>query len=49
MLSALIQSGHSYPAVPLAGKLADQWSVHPGPLVANLILIQFKIKYVPYF
>jgi len=49
MLSALILSRHSYPAVPLAGQLADQWSVHSGPLVTNLILIKFKIKLVPYF
>src|SRR3989344_5520136 len=49
MLSALILSRHSYPAVPLAGQLADQWSVHSGPLVTNLILIKFKIKLVPCF
>ncbi len=35
MLSAVIVTRHSYPAVPLAGQLADQWSVHPGPLVAS--------------
>ena len=33
MLSALILSGHSYPAVPLAGQLVHHRSVHPGPLV----------------
>jgi hypothetical protein len=33
MLSALIHSRHSYPAVPLAGQPAHQWSVLPGPLV----------------
>ncbi len=33
MLSAVIVTRHSYPAVPLAGQLADQRSVHPGPLV----------------
>ena len=33
MLSALILSGHSYPALPLAGQLVHQRSVHPGPLV----------------
>ena len=33
MLSALIPSVHSQPAVPLAGQLAHQWYVHPGPLV----------------
>src|SRR3989344_5141996 len=35
MLSAVIVTRHSYPAVPLAGQLADQRSVHPGPLVAS--------------
>ena len=33
MLSAFILSGHSYPAVPLAGQLEHQGSVPPGPLV----------------
>src|SRR5919106_2480582 len=33
MPSALIPAGHSYRAVPLAGQLAHQRSVHPGPLV----------------
>ena len=33
MLSALILSRHSYPAVPLARQLVHQRSVHPGPLV----------------
>ena len=33
MLSALIPSGHGYPAVPLARQLVHQRSVHPGPLV----------------
>jgi hypothetical protein len=42
MLSALIQSEHSYPAMPLAGQLVDQWYVHSGPLVlgANLFNIR---------
>ena len=35
MLSAVITTRHSYPAVPLAGQLVDQRSVHPGPLVAS--------------
>ncbi len=35
MLSAVIATRHSYPAVPLAGQLVDQRSVHPGPLVAS--------------
>ena len=33
MLSALIRTGLSYPAVPLAGQLAHQRSVQHGPLV----------------
>ncbi len=33
MLSAVIQSGHSYRAFHLAVELADQRSVHFGPLV----------------
>ena len=33
MLSALISSGRSYPAMPLAGQLVHQRSVQPGPLV----------------
>ncbi len=33
MLSALIPSEHSYPAMPLARQLVDQRSVRPGPLV----------------
>jgi hypothetical protein len=43
----LSKSEHSYPAMPLAGQLADQWFVHSGPLVAILILIIFKIKLSP--
>ena len=33
MLSAVITSERSQPAVPLAGQLAHQRFVHPGPLV----------------
>src|SRR5690554_1934364 len=33
MPSALIHSRRGYPAVPLAGQLVHQRSVHPGPLV----------------
>src|SRR5512134_2622502 len=33
MLSAVIRSAHSYPAMPLAGQLVHQRCVHPGPLV----------------
>jgi hypothetical protein len=41
MLSALILSEHSYPAMPLARQLVHQRSVHPNPLVlgANLLKI----------
>ena len=33
MLSAVIPSRRSYPAMPLAGQPVHQWSVLPGPLV----------------
>src|SRR4026209_2798053 len=33
MLSAVIPSAHSYPAVPLARQQIHQRCVHPGPLV----------------
>ena len=33
MHSAVISSGHSYPALLLAQQLVHQGSVHPGPLV----------------
>ena len=33
MLSAVILSERSYPAVPLVGQLVDQRFVRPGPLV----------------
>src|SRR5881398_2999295 len=33
MLSAVIPSAHSYPAVPLAQQPVHQRCVHPGPLV----------------
>src|SRR5512139_3980044 len=33
MLSAVIPSEHSYPALPLAGQPEHQRFVHPGPLV----------------
>src|SRR5438094_10621552 len=33
MLSAVIPSAHSYPAVPLARQPVHQRCVHPGPLV----------------
>jgi hypothetical protein len=41
MLSALIPSRHSYPAVPLAGQLVHQRSVQPGPLVLGSAPLKF--------
>ena len=41
MLSALIPSEHSYPAVPLAGQLAHQRFVHSGPLVLGAAPVKF--------
>jgi hypothetical protein len=40
MLSALIRSVRSKPAVPLAGQLAHQRYVHPGPLVLGTTLLK---------
>ena len=40
MLSAVILSGDSYPAMPLAGQPAHQRSVHPGPLVLGADLLK---------
>src|SRR5579871_1426290 len=44
MLSAVIPSGHSQPAVPLAGQLAHQRSVHPGPLVLGTALLKLLTR-----
>lgn len=41
MLSAVITSRHSYPAVLLAEQQVDQRSVHPGPLVVSHTLPVF--------
>src|SRR5512139_3565425 len=41
MLSALIPSIHSYPAVPLAEQLMHQRYVHPGPLVLRTAPLKF--------
>ena len=41
MLSALIQSIVSYPAVLLAEQLVHQRYVHPGPLVLGTALLKF--------
>ena len=40
MLSAVISSERSQPAVPLAGQLAHQRFVHPGPLVLGTALLK---------
>ncbi len=42
MLSALIQTKRSYPAVPLVEQLADQRFVLPGPLVLGKGLLKFQ-------
>ena len=42
MLSALIGTEHSYPALLLAEQLADQRFVHPGPLVLGTTLLKFQ-------
>src|SRR5918997_3658122 len=36
MPSAVLPSGHGYPALPLWGQLAHRRSVQPGPLVLGL-------------
>src|SRR5438034_11286301 len=41
MLSALIPTEHSYPAVPLAGQLAQHCVVHSGPLVLGAAPLKF--------
>ena len=41
MLSAVIPSTRSYPAVPLAEQLVHQWCVQPGPLVLRLDPVKF--------
>ena len=40
MLSALITTEHSYPAMPLAGQLVHQRLVRPGPLVLGTSLLK---------
>src|SRR3984957_12535743 len=40
MLSAVIPPERSQPAMPLAGQLAHQRSVHPGPLVLGTALLK---------
>ena len=41
MLSAVILSVHSYPAVLLAQQLVHHWHVQPGPLVLRSDLVKF--------
>ena len=41
MLSVLIPTEHSYPAMPLAGQLAHQRFVHSGPLVLGAAPVKF--------
>ena len=41
MLSAVISSVRSYPAMLLAEQLVHQWYVHPGPLVLGATLLNF--------
>ena len=42
MLSAVILSAHSYPAVPLARQLVHQRCVHPGPLVLGTAPLKIR-------
>src|SRR4029078_412549 len=41
MLSALIPSAHSYPAMPFTEQLVHQRCVHPGPLVLRTAPLKF--------
>ncbi len=41
MLSAVIHSEHSYPAMPLARQQEHQRFVHPGPLVLRTAPLKF--------
>ncbi len=44
MLSAVIPSQRSQPAMPLAEQLAHQRSVHPGPLVLGTGLLKYPTR-----
>src|SRR5690625_802388 len=44
MLSAVIPSRRSQPAMPLAEQLAHQRSVHPGPLVLGTGLLKYPTR-----
>ena len=46
MLSAVIPSERSYPAMPLAGQLVHQRFVHPGPLVLGTDPLKFPTRTV---
>ena len=41
MLSTLILSEHSYPAVPLVGQPKHHWFVHSGPLVLGAAPLKY--------
>jgi hypothetical protein len=41
MLSTLILSKHSYPAMPLAEQLVHHWFVHSGPLVLRTTPLKY--------
>ena len=41
MLSAVIRSEHSYPAMPLARQLEHHGFVHPGPLVLGTAPLKY--------
>ena len=45
MLSALIRTEHSYPALPRAGQLVHQRFVHSGPLVLGTTLLKLLRPY----
>src|SRR6201747_730696 len=44
MPSAVIPSEHSQPAVPLAGQLAHQRSVLPGPLLLGTAFLKYPTR-----
>src|ERR1700759_1497712 len=44
MLSAVIPSEHSHPAMPLAGQLAHQRFVRPGPLVLGTAFRKYPTR-----
>src|ERR671917_2832909 len=41
MLSVLIPTEHTYPAMPLARQLVQHWFVHSGPLVLGAAPLKF--------